>query len=1276
MSQVRIITYNGDGLGEKTKCTNTLNWAKRYKPDILLLQETHCCDVRMSWYSDNWDGKCFHSIGSSNSKGASILLSAKLDYTIVNSNIDTEGRYVVLDLVIQEKKFIIGVYYGPNIDCPDGLQKFLNLLVADDSQQIIAGGDYNFVSNVAMDKQGGRPRTHEKSKNTLLEWCNLNNMMDIWRIKHPTLKEFTWRSRFPPYVYERLDYFITSNSICNITNDCCIKPGFKSDHRPVILDVSISDVERGPGFWKFNVSLLSDRNYTNLIKDTIKEAITDNEGSSPNLLLDTVKCRIRGASIKYSSYMKRKNKNNFEKWNAELTELESLLPTLNENSQLNPTLVRIDEIKGHIENYINKATASAAFRSRALYYEEGEKSTKYFYNLEKANRDNKTISKLQSDRGILTDSREILEEEVKFYKKLYTSNSNEYNKTTCNQVYDMFLLKDNVTLDDKECEQLTLDINEHEVFTILNSFGDNKCPGSDGLPKEFYIYFWEEIKGLLMNSFQYSLYTGSLSIDQRKGIISLIPKKGKDTTNLSNWRPLTLLNTDYKTLAKLFAYRLKHLLPKIINDDQSGFIPNRYIGCNITRLLDIIEFCENQNIEAMIVSIDFQKAFDSMEWEFVYKAMEYYGFPAKFIEWIRIMYIDINSCVTNNGHISEVFQPSRGVRQGCPLSPYLFVIGAEILAEYIRRSPEIPALHISNKYSNISQYADDTSIITIRSKEVLNKIFEILNVFETISGLKVNVNKTQVMPIGANLGNISQLSEYSVCTNMCVLGVILTCNKNDMIDLNYKPVLVKIRNCLHIWSQRQLSLFGRIEIAKTLGISRLIYIMTLLPSPGVEYLNNIERELTSFIWNYKPSKIRANVIKNQKDLAGAGHTDVKLKEKCLKLSWIPRLITCSGNWKAGVLDALSITEETLEYFLHSNLKECDLPLNMRNYPLWYEIFKQWCKINHSDANDLYYISDILKSNIWWNSSIKINKQVLYKKTWHNAGISIIEDLVNPITTNLYTWRELNAKYKIYGNFLDYYGIISAIPQVWKRKINEAFYTRNNIENQGYMRINDYLLTSAKPVGILYKKLVSNFNDTPQDRVEKWSNDMNFEVDDLDWYKIIYDSYKCTPSIYLRSFIYKFALRAIYPNDVLFKMKLSTSPLCPKCQQGNDTLIHMFWECHTTQTIWKDVLKWLKNVLDIDIPLSIHVILLYIDLDVDIVFYEITILILTLCKLSIYKNVGSPYPITLDRVISVLYKYEKIERHNAIAKKAMQLHLNKWHSLHRLSLKHDQLTEMN
>ena len=139
----------------------------------------------------------------------------------------------------------------------------------------------------------------------------------------------------------------------------------------------------------------------------------------------------------------------------------------------------------------------------------------------------------------------------------------------------------------------------------IEDTNNDKSPGLDGLPIEFYKTFWPDIKDYFMNSVKLAKNKSELSLSQRQGIISLLPKKGKNSLLLKNWRPLSLLNQDYKIIAKVIATRIKKVLPKIIHRDQTGFLSERYIGENINRLLNIIDYAEKKKIKALLIFIDF-----------------------------------------------------------------------------------------------------------------------------------------------------------------------------------------------------------------------------------------------------------------------------------------------------------------------------------------------------------------------------------------------------------------------------------------------------------------------------------------------------------------------------------------------------------------------------------------------------------------------------------------------------------------------------------------------
>ena len=221
---------------------------------------------------------------------------------------------------------------------------------------------------------------------------------------------------------------------------------------------------------------------------------------------------------------------------------------------------------------------------------------------------------------------------------------------------------------------------------------------------------------------------------------------------LKNWRPLSLLNTDYKILTKLLANRLKYVLPSIINEDQSGYLEGCFIGQNIRLLEDISFFTKAENKPGIILSIDFEKAFDSVNWNFLINTLKFLNFGQNIISYIKTVYNNIESTVINNGNTSKYFKLERGVRQGCPLSAYLFILIIEILANKIRCDPSIRGIYIDNKEIKISLLADNTTCF-LSDLCSLKHLLTLLMLFHHCSGLKINIDKTQAKYIGSLKNN-------------------------------------------------------------------------------------------------------------------------------------------------------------------------------------------------------------------------------------------------------------------------------------------------------------------------------------------------------------------------------------------------------------------------------------------------------------------------------------------------------------------------------------------
>ena len=211
-----------------------------------------------------------------------------------------------------------------------------------------------------------------------------------------------------------------------------------------------------------------------------------------------------------------------------------------------------------------------------------------------------------------------------------------------------------------------------EITNAVKELNKNKTPGADGLPVEVYIMFWNILKHPLLEALNFAYEKGELHESALNGIISLIPKSGRDSRIIKNLRPITLLNTDYKILEKCLANRLKIKLPQIINEDQKGFMSDRRIGNNIRRIIDAVQMCKREDLPIAIISIDAEKAFDRVELDSLIGVLEYFNIGKSFQKWVRVCFHNAKAAVINGGRVSQKINITRGVKQGGCCSAFFF----------------------------------------------------------------------------------------------------------------------------------------------------------------------------------------------------------------------------------------------------------------------------------------------------------------------------------------------------------------------------------------------------------------------------------------------------------------------------------------------------------------------------------------------------------------------------------------------------------------------------
>ena len=1253
-----IVSLNANGLGDIKKRRNLITWLKKFhKGDqkIIFLQETHTTEKLETRWKNEWNGReMYFSHGNSGSKGCVIIFPKTDTYTINSVTTSPIGRYVAINVTINNEIFCLINCYAPTRDFPkqqlDWLAQIQTIIEANSDTNLIIGGDLNDYFIPKLDKYRCKANVVEtdyvKTWKTL---CNEYNLADFWRLLNPETRSYTWRqgSSAARLKQSRLDYWIVSLHMMYNLESIDIKGSTRSDHSLIDLDFYKSETPvRGPSFWHFNASLLKDKKYIEQINTCYNDSVIKyNDIEDKGLKWDLIKMEMRSSTICYS---KTKSKENKEQINKTILLVNNLEKELNDQAS-DDILKRYNDAKKEIEEYNNIKANGALIRSKIEWAEFGEKNTKFFLNLEKRNHNLKCITKLIDDKDKeITLPEDILKYEESFYKELYsdTANLNNEQKEAAKYFKDETLPK--LTEDDKKsCEdELTL----KEIGEALKQLQNGKSPGSDGFTTDFYKFFWSKIKHTVLESLINAKNTGKLSIDQKRGIINLIPKKDKDPRYIKNWRPISLLNTDYKIITKTLANRIKKVLPKIINPDQVAYLKDRFIGQNIRTILDVMGYTKLADKNGIIAFLDFEKAFDTIKWNVIYDALKMFNLGDTFINWVKTIYMESEACVTNNGYSSPFFKLKRGVRQGCPLSAYLFIMVVELLAHKIRINKDIKGIKIGETEIKLVQMADDTTTF-IEDQQSLENMFKVIKTFETYAGLKLNKAKTEAMWIGKNLNNNQAPLNIKWVKQVHALGIFFSYNTDSVVMKNFMDRAKEFKRILDLWRQRDLSILGKITILKSLAFSKIIYQCAVLATPPdfIEYINDIAYQ---FLWNNKPNKVKKDTIIADYDQGGLKMLDFKSFLKAQKATWVKRLLSPEkASWKAVPLLFLNELLGLDTFKCHMECKE-----KPKNFPGFYwQIIQSWNEVKdilNSETTKTPF--DIRRETLWLNKNIKTNDKEIKWNSLHKKGINIIHNIVDEYGKFL-TAQELEAKYNVKCDFLKYNTIKDAIPQEWRKMLKTMRIPEEAIsfDEQIQVKINKV----SKPIQLIknrdfYWTLIKTRQQKPI-VLDKLLIELNDES--IKWGKIFTVS-KAIRNTRIKAFQYKVLYNLIPCNVYLFKIKKSETKNCTICNK-EDNIIHYFYECPQIKLFWNSFQNWWKNITNEDIALN--GIKVKIGILGDYIKHETLNACILMAKWHIYKNKLNDTLIFFYRFLCDLKYFLSTEKNIHLKQGKIQNYNKKW-----------------
>lgn len=1168
---------NVRGIRQREKRRDVLDFLRRYEFALTCLVDTHITEELSDVIRSEWGNDVLCSYGTNNSRGISVLLNPNIGMKIVNCLSDNDGNFLVLGVEIDGIQALnIVVVYGPNEDNPVFYTKLMKNIESLPKRPLVLVGDWNFVLDPGKDSKHYSRIGNPRARQIVLDFMENENLNDIWRRQHETSTRFTWR-RTNPSKFARLDFFLISPELLPLVDCSKIETAYRTDHNLITMSLQQNCPMARGLFWKFNNSLLNDEQFIDMIRKEIKSfrklyalpvfhpnALEDDPdvvfSVNDQLFLETLLCHLRGVIIKFCATKKRNAHQREQNLITEISRLEKLVHTGNADTQ-----TQLNASNEELQLLRKARMEGVMLRSKARWIEYGEYPSRYFCGLEKRQYTQKYISCLEINGTLINEQSAILSAIENHFSTLYKS----VPRTKC--LSDIrHLLNDFPRLNINDRESMEGKISLEEAAKSVKKLHNDKSPGPDGFSSNFFKCFWAELGPLLVRSFNYAFEVGDLSISQKQGTITLIPKPGKPKECIDSWRPISLLNTSQKILSAILAKRIKTVLSQLINPCQKGFMANRYIGECVRSIYDILwEVKKSKNArKVLILFADYRRAFDSLSHSFIMETLNLFNFGKDMQRWVTVMLKGASSCITQNKASTDFFAIDRGCRQGDCCSPLLFILCAEVLGIMVRANVSIRGFVMNNQEYKLEQYADDSTFILDGTPESFAACMSSLKEYSAVSGLELNVSKSQILFRGANAPpNFVLHSNFACIENRFkYLGIIFTNNMIDMPYLNFKSKVDVVENLLKGWLRRRLTLYGKRTVIKSLALSMLTHTLTVLPSPPLKMLNYLQKVFFKFIWNGGPDKIRRSHLITHYNIPC-----VEMYDKAMKLAWVKRLVSSERS------SIFNVRSEVLlccgDRFTHR--------FGDKLNPFWkdvctsYDLFKSY----HTCMAD-----EIIQQPLHLSSKVLIGRKGFWNKHIFDAGCRTLGDLYNAEGW-LMTVQQFRQEYRVQINALTFIAVRTIVKRlIGSDKINKIETSNIAPDLASVLR-----MKCRQYYNIFVNEKYKNINSLLPAQV-KWNSELGVEVpwDDLRfWYST------CTKNTALLWLQDKIIHRILTTNYLVSKF-MDVDELCVFCKREKETIVHLFVICNPVAALWIFAKNIIRQRLSLNVEFNKRNIILGLD----------------------------------------------------------------------------------
>ncbi|KAJ9553924.1 hypothetical protein OSB04_017969 [Centaurea solstitialis] len=933
----------------------------------------------------------------------------------------------------------------------------------------------------------------------------------------------------------KLDRFLVNQRY--LTQWRCVQalvlPRSFSDHSPIVLKVD--DLDFGPKPFKVFDHWNSNEDYVKLV------AASWGEGS------------FRGTADVVLKNKLKKLRNDIRVWVhkeiAKSSTQKDLLASflLDWDSKAESSALSEEDLRKREDALFNhaqienKERLEAKQKSRLKWAIEGDENSKFFHAM--ANQ----RCRIRSLKGLICNGL-WSEDPSKIKDAAFNFFASRFKEPV--QIQATFSSPSFKKISSEDASMLEAPFSIEEIEAAVNSCEGSKAPGPDGVNFNFIKKHWSTIKHSFVEAVFHFERSGFIKKGCNASFVALVPKK-RDPLELGDFRPISLLGCYYKVIAKILYGRLSKVMDKIISGNQTAFIKGRQIldGCLIAN--EVVSYASKKNLKLLLLKVDFEKAFDSVNWSFLISVMKQMGFGQKWCHWIMGCLNSASVSVLVNGSPTPEFNMERGLRQGDPLSPLLFLIVGEALQIMTLEACKkgiFKGLYLASSNRNISllQYADDVLFLGKWSMRNIYNLTLILECFYDVSGLRINLSKSSLLGIGVADEEVEDAATKFKCSHaklpFSYLG--LPVGSNMRLKRSWDPILEKFQKKLASWKGNLLSIGGRLTLVNSVLSALPLYYFSLFKTPkGV--LNILESTRRRFLWGNKQGENKVTwiawdkTVKSRND-GGLGITGLIIKNQALLAKWIWRFLKEDKSlWKEVITE------------LHGGVEKVLYGSTINGNGLWNSIMLS-CRNLRKVGVDLcnsFYKSIVAGSQAeFWDDpnvgggvklkerfprlfALESNPRVLFKDRWL---------FVRGSWQGNWEWRSI-----LRGRSLEeFHNLIELL--------SSAPFKSSGIDNW-HWKWDDKGLFSVKKLSEIIQ--MKTFPSSSLPLVTYWSRFLPRKVN---------------------VFIWRLRHNALPTKENLEKRGIniaSSSLSCVFCDSHVETLDHCFFGCRLVEPVWRKIWAW-------------------------------------------------------------------------------------------------------